>query len=141
MDWLRQIPIGQYVDGSSGWLRLIDPRLKLGWVVMFLLTPVLAGPLWRLGLVLALMVITALSGLPARLWWRSLLLVFCLGVGFGLLAMFLPTGDPAATQAIRPVQELQGLSLQSSSWELLRLGPVQLGPLNLGPLSVDRRSA
>ena len=65
MDWLRQIPIGQYVDGSAGWLRLIDPRLKLGWVVMFLLTPVLAGPLWRLGLVLALMVITALSGLPA----------------------------------------------------------------------------
>ena len=54
MDWLRQIPIGQYVDGSAGWLRLIDPRLKLGWVVMFLLTPVLAGPLWRLGLVLAL---------------------------------------------------------------------------------------
>jgi energy-coupling factor transport system permease protein len=42
MDWLRQIPIGQYVDGSAGWLRLIDPRLKLGWVVMFLLTPVLA---------------------------------------------------------------------------------------------------
>ena len=141
MDWLRQIPIGQYVDGSAGWLRLIDARLKLGWVVMFLLTPVLAGPLWRLGLVLVLMVITALSGLPARLWWRSLLLVLCLGVGFGLLAMFLPTGDPAATLAIRPVQELQGLSLQTPSWELFRLGPVQLGPLNLGPLSVDRRSA
>ena len=68
MDWLRQIPIGQYVDGSAGWLRQIDPRLKLGWVVMFLLTPVLAGPFWRLGLVLALLVITVVSGLPPRLW-------------------------------------------------------------------------
>ena len=42
MDWLRQIPIGQYVDGAGGWLRRLDPRLKLLWVLMFLLTPVLA---------------------------------------------------------------------------------------------------
>ena len=50
MDWLRQIPMGQYVDGSEGWLRRLDPRLKLAWSLMFLLTPVLAGPLWRVGL-------------------------------------------------------------------------------------------
>ena len=131
MDWLRQIPIGQYVDGSGGWLRQIDPRLKLGWVVVFLLTPVLAGPFWRLGLVVALLVITAVSGLPPRLWWRSLLLVLFLGAGIGLLAMLLPTGDPVASQSIRPVQELQGLSLQAPGWELFRLGP----------LVVDRRSA
>jgi len=31
MDWLRQIPIGQYVDGTSSWLRLLDARLKLSW--------------------------------------------------------------------------------------------------------------
>ena len=51
MDWLRKIPIGQYVAGRSGWLRKLDPRLKFSWVVMFLLSPVLAGPLWRIGLV------------------------------------------------------------------------------------------
>ena len=34
MDWLRQIPIGQYVDGAAGWLRQLDPRLKLSWVLM-----------------------------------------------------------------------------------------------------------
>ena len=54
MDWLRQIPIGQYVDGAAGWLRQLDPCLKLLWVLMFLLTPVLAGPIWRVALVLAL---------------------------------------------------------------------------------------
>ena len=45
MDWLRQIPMGQYVDGREGWLRRLDARLKLAWSLVFLLTPVLAGPL------------------------------------------------------------------------------------------------
>ena len=31
MDWLRQLPIGQYVAGNCGWLRRLDPRLKLAW--------------------------------------------------------------------------------------------------------------
>ena len=56
MDWLRQVPMGQYVDGSNGWLRRLDPRLKLAWSLVFLLTPVLAGPLWRVALVVALVV-------------------------------------------------------------------------------------
>ena len=29
MDWLRQLPIGQYVDGEGGWLRRLD--LLSGW--------------------------------------------------------------------------------------------------------------
>ena len=72
MDWLRQIPIGQYVDGTSSWLRLLDARLKLSWTVAFLLTPILAGPLWRLALVGLLLLFTACSGLPWRLWRRTL---------------------------------------------------------------------
>ena len=28
MDWLRQLPIGQYVDQGGSWLRRLDPRLK-----------------------------------------------------------------------------------------------------------------
>ena len=55
MDWLRQIPIGQYVDtsGAEGlsWLQRLDPRLKLLWTLAFLVTPVMAGPRWRLALV------------------------------------------------------------------------------------------
>ena len=141
MDWLRQIPIGQYVDGAGGWLRQLDPRLKLLWVLVFLLTPVLAGPIWRVALVLALLLITLVSGLPARLWWRSLLLVSLLGCAVGLLAMLLPTGDPGASLNLRPPGEIPGVMLSSPSWELMRLGPLQLGSLQLGPLVVDRRSA
>ncbi|MFM9042249.1 MAG: energy-coupling factor transporter transmembrane protein EcfT, partial [Vulcanococcus sp.] len=86
MDWLRQIPIGQYVDGTGSWLRLLDPRLKLAWTLAFLLTPILAGPWWRLALVGALLLITASSGLPWRLWRRTLPLLLVLSLLVGGLA-------------------------------------------------------
>ncbi|UPM49725.1 MULTISPECIES: energy-coupling factor transporter transmembrane component T family protein [unclassified Synechococcus] len=142
MDWLRQIPIGQYVDGTGSWLRLLDARLKLGWTVVFLLTPILAGPWWRLSLVGLLLVFTALSGLPWRLWRRTLPLLLALSVLVGALATTLPTGSLAPASLNRPPQELAlGADQQGMRWELLRLGPVQLGPLPLGPFVVTRRSA
>jgi energy-coupling factor transport system permease protein len=58
VDFLRQLPIGQFVaeeeteaGGAGSWLRRLDPRLKLAWTVAFLVTPILAGPIWRLALV------------------------------------------------------------------------------------------
>ena len=142
MDWLRQIPIGQYVDGTSSWLRLLDARLKLAWTVAFLLTPILAGPWWRLALVGLLLLFTACSGLPWRLWRRTLPLLLVLSVLVGALATTQPTGSLAPSSLNRPPQELElGSDQQGLRWELLRLGPVQLGPLPLGPLVVTRRSA
>ena len=80
MDWLRQVPMGQYVDGSTGWLRRLDPRLKLAWSLVFLLTPVLAGPLWRVALVLGLLLLSQISGLPRRIWWSSLVVLTMLAL-------------------------------------------------------------
>ena len=99
MDWLRQIPIGQFVDGKAGWLRWLDPRLKLGWVLMFLLTPVLAGPVWRVSLLLLLLLITLCSGVPVRVWWRSLALLTVLAAFAGLLAHRGSTGGSAGASA------------------------------------------
>ena len=141
MDWLRQIPMGQYVDGSEGWLRRLDPRIKLAWSLMFLLTPVLAGPVWRVGLVVLLLLLTAFSGMPVRLWWRSMGVLVLLAAAVGLLSMLLPTVDPPAALSLRPSEELPGVIAQGPSWDLLRLGPVQFGSLTLGPLVVDRASA
>lgn len=171
MDWVRQIPIGQFVDVSPGWLRRLDPRLKIAWSVMFLLSPILAGPVWRLGLVLGVLGITVLSGLPSRVWRRSLpgLLVVALLVG-GLAAL-LPVGEVAPGTLQRPPEELQLLpgpsptaapsspqtsgpsptsevSVNASSparsglaWELVHWGPLMVGPVPLGPLVITRRSA
>ena len=141
MDWLRQIPIGQSVDANSGWLRRLDPRLKLGWVLMFLLTPVLAGPLWRVSLLLLLLLITFCSGLSVRVWWRSLALVTVLALLAGVLATLLPTGDAPALLPYRPQQELAVTLPSTPAWELLRLGPLKFGGFSFGPLVVNRRSA
>ncbi len=141
MDWLRQIPIGQYVDAKAGWLRWMDPRLKLGWVLMFLLTPVLAGPIWRVSLLLVLLLLTFCSGVPFRVWWRSLGVLVLLAAAAGLLATLLPTGDAPALLPVRPPQELPVSLPADPAWEVLRLGPLQLGNFSLGPLVVNRRSA
>jgi len=127
MDWLRQLPIGQYVDGSGGWLRRLDPRLKLAWVMAFLLTPVLAGPVWRLGLVALLLLLTLVSGLPLRLWLRSLTGLVLLSVLVGLLSAVLPTGPDRPLPPQRPPQELTVPPLPPApAWEVARLGPLRV---------------
>ncbi|KEF41144.1 MAG: cobalt ABC transporter permease [Cyanobium sp. CACIAM 14] len=153
MDWLRQLPIGQYVDAGEpdgSWLKRLDPRVKLVWTLAFLVTPILAGPLWRLSLVGLLLLITALSGLPPRLWRRSLPLLLALAVLVGLLAALLPAGGAPPASLQRPPTELRlapaaagelAPSRAGLSWELVRWGPVTAGPLVLGPLLVTRRSA
>ncbi len=141
MDWLRQVPIGQYVSGSSGWLRFLDPRLKFAWILMFLLTPVLAGPFWRIGLVLTLFILTFISSIPRKVWSRSLLFLIFLALIFGGLSLFLPTGNPIPLVFARSPNELEGLTLNGPSWELLRIEPVHIGGMVLGPLVIARRSA
>jgi energy-coupling factor transport system permease protein len=159
LDFLRQLPIGQYVAEeptspaarrNGSWLRRLDARLKLAWTVAFLVTPILAGPIWRLALVGLLLLITACSGLPWRLWRRSLPLLLALSLLVGGLALFLPAGGVAPAPLQRPPAEVRlqpGSPLEppaersGRAWELLRWGPLQLGPLDLGPLVVTRRSA
>ncbi len=141
MDWLRKVPVGQYVAGNQGWLRSLDPRLKMGWVLMFLISPVLAGPTWRVGLVIGLLLLTLFSRLPLRIWWRSLCLVAILSAIVGLLSMFLPTGESSSTLAIRAPDELPNALAEGPNWELFGFGPLRFGQIVLGPLVIDRRSA
>ena len=61
MNILTKFPIGQYVDGNSSWLRIVDSRLKIIAVLIFLITPIWAGPLWRISLVICLIFITFIS--------------------------------------------------------------------------------
>lgn len=142
MDWLRQLPIGQYVDGTSSWLRRLDPRLKLAWTLAFLVTPILAGPSWRLALVGLLLLVTALSGLPWRLWRRSLPVLLALALLVGLLSALIPTGETVARQLNRPPTELlleprsagaPPAQRSGEAWELLRWGPCGSGPCPWAP--------
>ncbi|WP_320677357.1 energy-coupling factor transporter transmembrane component T family protein [Prochlorococcus sp. MIT 1300] len=140
MDWLRQVPIGQYVVGTPSWLRNIDPRLKIAWVLMFLVTPVLAGVIWRVFLAITLLVITFCSGVSVRVWLRPLGWLLVLAISVGIFALFLPSGEPSAVLPLRSPVEVSGVVLQSPSWELVRIGPLQWKTFSLGPLVLNRYS-
>ncbi len=141
MEFLRNVPIGQYVSGKTGWLRTIDPRLKFAWTLIFLLSPTLSGPIWRLGLVGLLLFITAFGSLPLRIIWRPLIFLVFISCLFGLLSIFLPTNETASALATRSPQEVSNALSLGNSWEVLRIGPLNLGEISLGSFIIDRRSA
>ena len=141
MDWLKKIPIGQYVSGNSSWLRGIDPRIKLSWILLFLLSPILANFIWRISIVCVLLLITILSLLPPRIWWRSLIFLLVFSLIFGFLSIVLPASDASSELTIRSPDEIPGAIVLTRSWEVFRLGPLNLGGISFGPLIVDRRSA
>jgi energy-coupling factor transport system permease protein len=68
MDLLRSLPIGLYLEQPVTWLHRLDPRVKLGWLLSFLLAPILASAIWKLSLVGILVIISILAGIP----WRAL---------------------------------------------------------------------
>ena len=141
MDWLKKIPIGQYVSGKSSWLRLIDPRIKLSWILLFLLTPILANSIWRVSTVFVLLSLTFFSLLPLRIWWRSLVILLLFSLFVGFLSIVLPASEISSELTIRASNEIPGVIVLTRSWELFSLGPLDLGGISLGPLIIDRRSA
>ena len=141
MDWLKKIPIGQYVSGKSSWLRLIDPRIKLSWILLFLLTPIWANAIWRISIACFLLLITFFSLLPLRIWWRSLVFLLALSFFIGFLSIVLPASEVSSELTIRAPNEIPGAIVLTRPWEILRLGPLNFGDISLGPLIIDRRSA
>ena len=141
MDWLKKIPIGQYVSGKSSWLRVIDPRIKLSWILLFLLTPLLANSIWRIAMVCVLLLITFSSLLPLRIWWRSLVILLGFSLIIGFLSIVLPASEISSELTIRAPNEIPGAIVLTRSWEIFRLGPFDFGGIPLGPLIIDRRSA
>jgi energy-coupling factor transport system permease protein len=72
MDLLRSLPIGLYLEQPVTWLHKVDPRVKLAWLMTFLLAPLLANPLWRLGLVGLLILLTISAAIPLRVWRQQM---------------------------------------------------------------------
>jgi len=79
MDLLRSLPIGSYLEQPITWLHKIDPRVKLAWLMTFLLAPLLSNPFWRIGLAASLVLLTIVAGIPWRVWRKQMgwLLLLC----------------------------------------------------------------
>ncbi|MDY6940148.1 MAG: CbiQ family ECF transporter T component [Cyanobacteriota bacterium] len=82
MDLLRSLPLGLYLEQPITWLHRIDPRVKLAWLMSFLLSPILASSVWRLFLVGFLIVLTIAARIPLRVWKQQMgwLLFFCVAI-------------------------------------------------------------
>ena len=147
MDWLRQLPMGQYVDGERGWIRRVDVRLKLAWTLAFLISPILANWPWRLGLVGVLLLLTACCGLPWLLWRRLLPWLLAASCAVGAIFLVLPAGATVPQMPQRPAAEVRLLpteaprSAAGEPWQLWQWGPVGQPPLQLGPLAVNQASS
>jgi energy-coupling factor transport system permease protein len=79
MDLLRSLPIGSYLEQPVTWLHKVDPRVKLAWLMTFLIAPVLGNPWWRLVLAGSLILLTIVAGIPFRVWSKQIgwLLLLC----------------------------------------------------------------
>lgn len=128
MDLLRSLPIGLYLEKPVTWLHHLDPRVKLAWLMTFLVAPLLATAEWRIGLVIILILITLLVGIPLRVWKQQMgwLLTLC-GLVL-IITAFSPDGLDINTQSRLPsgdiipeycVNEDQSISVCPDSQTLL----------------------
>ncbi|MEG4518381.1 MULTISPECIES: energy-coupling factor transporter transmembrane protein EcfT [unclassified Microcoleus] len=106
MDLLRSLPIGLYLEQPVTWLHRLDSRVKLAWLMTFLIAPILANPVWRLMLVGMLIILTLTAAIPLRVWKQQMgmLLLFCLLVF--CLSAIAPDGLPSEHQPRIPADEL-----------------------------------
>jgi energy-coupling factor transport system permease protein len=106
VDILRSLTIGLHLEQPITWLHRLDPRIKLFWLLSFLLSPTLANPVWRIAMVVILVALTVLAGIPARVWKQQMGLLMLLAVMTFLIATFSPDGLNVSHQPRRPIGEI-----------------------------------
>ena len=140
MNLLTKFAIGQYVDGNRSWLRIVDSRLKIIIVMLFLITPIWAGPIWRLSLVGCLLLITFLSCLPAKVWWRTLCFISCLSLLIGFISILASSDIQSLDSYIRNPNELQVIVENHKKWNILEIPSQKIWFFNFGPYNLSRNS-
>ncbi|HEY9690251.1 MAG TPA: CbiQ family ECF transporter T component [Coleofasciculaceae cyanobacterium] len=151
MDLMRSLPLGLYLEQPVTWLHRLDSRVKLIWLLAFLLMPILASGVARLVLVGLLVLLTLGAGIPWRVWRQQLVWLLFVSFFATLLTAIAPDGYALSYQARSPAD----LSLTSSSAALAAPTPGR-GPtiaaalpqptsyrywlIDRGPVKVSRRS-
>lgn len=115
MDLLRSLPIGLYLEQPVTWLHRVDARVKLGWLVSFMLTPIAANPIWRLSMVGWLLLLTVLTMLPFRVWRQQIGLVLLFSLLLLFVTMLAPDGIQVPNQPRLPVNEFAPIQTAPSA--------------------------
>jgi energy-coupling factor transport system permease protein len=106
MDLLRSLPIGLYLEQPLTWLHKLDARVKLIWLMSFLLAPLLANPYWRISLVGILIILTFSASIPLRVWKQQMGWLIFLCVLVFLITMIAPDGLSVNYQPRLPAGEI-----------------------------------
>lgn len=106
MDLLRSLPLGLYLEQPITWLHHLDPRVKLAWLMTFLISPVLASPIWRLMLVGLLILLTLIAAIPPRVWQQQMGWLVFVSLLILALTSVMPDGLPTNHQPRLPKDEL-----------------------------------
>ncbi len=140
MNIITRFPIGQYVDGKRSWLRIIDSRLKLIILFLFLITPIWSGPIWRISLVLFLILITFLSFLPLRIWWRSFVILIFLSITIGILSILATSNISSLDFPFRDIEEIDILLKNNLNWNFIELPIFSIGFFKFGPYYISSKA-
>lgn len=152
MDLLRSLPLGLYLEHPVTWMHRLDPRVKMAWLMGFLLTPILANPVWRLGMVVLLIVLTLAAKIPWRVWKQQMGWLLILGTLVFVLTAIAPDGLPDDPQPRRPsvsLADLPPLTEISQEGQKAPARPpatsyryviLETRVLNVFPLTLTRRS-
>ena len=106
MDLLRSLPLGLYLEQPVTWLHRLDPRVKLAWLLSFLVAPILANPIWRVLLVGLLILITLIAAIPLRVWRQQMVWLLTLSFFILLVGAIAPDGLGISYKPRLPSNEL-----------------------------------
>jgi energy-coupling factor transport system permease protein len=106
MDLLRSLPIGLYLEQPITWLHHIDSRVKLGWLMSFLIAPVLANSTWRVMLVALLVIVTISTSIPWRVWKQQMGFLLLFSFLVFAISLVAPDGISVEHQPRLPANEL-----------------------------------
>ncbi len=140
MNILTKFPLGQYVDGNKSWLIIIDSRLKLIILSIFLITPIWAGPFWRISLVICLFCITIFSFIPLRVWLRPFVFLLFLSLFIGLLSVFASSSIPSLEIPLRDLKELNVTLENQYNWNVFEIPVKKFVFFTFGPFSLSKNS-
>lgn len=121
MDLMRSLPLGLYLEKPVTWLHRLDARVKLGWLLAFLLVPILASGIFRLAIAAVLVLLTLTAGIPARVWRKQMLWLLTIGTFVVLLTALSPDGYAIDYRPRLPAMPLTFAQTQ-------QLPPVPPGP-------------
>lgn len=105
MDLLRSLPLGLYIDQPQTWLHRLDPRVKMGWLMSFLTSYIIANNFWRVFLVVLLILITLLARIPLRVWRQQMGWLLVLSLMVLAITAFSPDGLGIDYQQRLPANE------------------------------------